>query len=213
MSSETGRQLCTWEVSATGSDSFSPRTAFNTFADGSLAILPATVFWKLSSNPLHRIQLSMVFGLNILTCICSGIKTQYLAQLANRTDLTWATFDIFAWVTVELFLMIVCGTVPTLHPVLVAVQSVIEKLKGRVRGNSYGDQHGPGSGPTPNHTNHPNELMTIGRRRTGRIKPPSDTTQNHSSDHLFGGGESLHTDVSFEVNGKRVSTRSEVHQG
>jgi hypothetical protein len=37
-------------------------------------------------------------------------------QLSNRTDQNWATYDIFAWITAELFLVVVCGTVPTLHP-------------------------------------------------------------------------------------------------
>lgn len=105
--------------------------AFNTFADGSLAILPVTIFWKLSTNRLYKVQLTVVFGLNILACICSGIKTQYLAELANRTDLTWATFDIFAYVTIELFLIIVCGTLPTLYPLFGVFQSTIGALKSK----------------------------------------------------------------------------------
>ncbi|KAK8093326.1 hypothetical protein PG997_000011 [Apiospora hydei] len=70
--------------------------SFNTFADASLALIPITIFWSLQNKTAERIQLSIVFALNILTSICSGIKTQYLAELANREDLTWATFDIFA---------------------------------------------------------------------------------------------------------------------
>ncbi|PMB63505.1 hypothetical protein BM221_010610 [Beauveria bassiana] len=92
--------------------------AFNTFTDASLAIVPATIFWQLTNKTTEKMQLTIVFGLNILTSICSGIKTQYLAELANRTDQTWATYDIFVWVTGELFLIIVCGTIPTLHAVL-----------------------------------------------------------------------------------------------
>jgi hypothetical protein len=109
------------------------RTAFNTFADASLALIPTTIFWHLRTGTLEKIQLSIVFALNILTSICSGIKTQYLAALANRTDLTWATFDIFAWVTAELFLMIVCGTIPTLHPLLLFVRRVVGSLSGSGR--------------------------------------------------------------------------------
>ncbi|KAF4956735.1 hypothetical protein FSARC_11503 [Fusarium sarcochroum] len=82
--------------------------SFNTFADASLAIIPATIFWKLNSSPTEKMQLTIVFGLNILTSICSGIKTKYLVELSNRIDQTWATYDIVVWVTAELFLMIVC---------------------------------------------------------------------------------------------------------
>lgn len=91
--------------------------AWNTFADASLAILPATIFWKLNCSRTKKVQLSIVFGFNILTSICSGIKTQYLVELGNRTDFTWATYDIFMWVTAKLFLMVICGTIPTLNPI------------------------------------------------------------------------------------------------
>lgn len=107
--------------------------AFFTFADASLAIIPATIFWKLRISVLQRIQLCIVFGLNILTSVCSGIKTQYLAELGNRTDQTWATYDIFAWVTAELFLLVVCGTVPTLHPLLHMIQSLLIFIRGKIR--------------------------------------------------------------------------------
>lgn len=116
--------------------------AFNTFADASLAIIPATIVWQLNNTTTEKIQLTIVFGLNILTSICSGIKTQYLAELANRTDQTWATYDIFVWVTGELFLMIVCGTIPTLHIVVRwfrsfagSVRSVVSTQESRKSGS------------------------------------------------------------------------------
>ncbi|KAH6983792.1 hypothetical protein EDB80DRAFT_875294 [Ilyonectria destructans] len=60
--------------------------SFNTFADASLVIIPATIFWKLNSSPMEKMQLTIVFGLNILTSIYSGLKTQYLVELSNRID-------------------------------------------------------------------------------------------------------------------------------
>ncbi|KJZ78499.1 hypothetical protein HIM_01890 [Hirsutella minnesotensis 3608] len=103
--------------------------AWNTFADASLAIIPATIIWRLENTTAEKVQLTLVFGLNILTSICSGIKTQYLYELANRTDQTWATYDIFVWVTGELFLIIVCGSVPTLLVVLGWVRNAINTVK------------------------------------------------------------------------------------
>ena len=81
-------------------------------------------------------QLTIVFGLNILTSICSGIKTQYLVELANRTDQTWATYDIFVWVTGELFLMIVCGSIPTLHLILTFCRSAASGVRSKITPNS-----------------------------------------------------------------------------
>ncbi|KAK8135202.1 hypothetical protein PG984_007214 [Apiospora sp. TS-2023a] len=104
---------------------------FNTFTDASLAILPITIFWSLQNKTAERIQLSIVFSINILTSICSGIKTQHLAELASRDDLTWATFEIFAWVTAELFLMIVCGTIPTLYLLLRGMLSIVPRVSSK----------------------------------------------------------------------------------
>ncbi|KAK7397909.1 hypothetical protein QQX98_012729, partial [Neonectria punicea] len=75
--------------------------SFSTFADASLAIIPATIFWRLNNSATEKVQLTIVFGLNILTSISSGIKTQYLVELSNRTDQTWATYNIFVWVTAD----------------------------------------------------------------------------------------------------------------
>ncbi|KAK7979920.1 hypothetical protein PG989_012377 [Apiospora arundinis] len=134
--------------------------SFNTFADASLAIIPITIFWSLQNKPTERIQLSIVFSLNILTSICSGIKTQYLAELANRDDLTWATFEIFAWVTAELFLMIVCGTLPTLYPLLRSLPSVASRLSSKWSG-SHSD---PAQAlDLRSKDNKALELLTIGR--------------------------------------------------
>ncbi|ODA76986.1 hypothetical protein RJ55_07503 [Drechmeria coniospora] len=109
---------------------------FNTIVDASLAVVPATIFWNLNSTTTEKAQLSIVFGFNILTSVCSGIKTQYLIELANRQDQTWATYDIFVWVTGELFLMIVCGSIPTLHPVFGWVRSTASSVKSRVTSSS-----------------------------------------------------------------------------
>jgi hypothetical protein len=130
--------------------------AFYTFADASLAMIPLTIFWKLRISVLQRIQLCIVFGLNILTSVCSGIKTRYLAELGNRTDQTWATYNIFAWVTAELFLLVVCGTVPTLYPLLRWIQSLFTVIKYRVLPR-------PASNEDP--LRQSDEVLTIGKIR------------------------------------------------
>ncbi|KAL1962582.1 hypothetical protein VTN77DRAFT_9375 [Rasamsonia byssochlamydoides] len=112
--------------------------AYNTFVDASLALIPSTIFWSLQMSTQEKAQLSIVFALNILTSICSGIKTSYLSQLANRKDFTWATYDIFVWVTAEFFLIIFCGTLPTLKPILNFVRRHLLRLPSRkYSGRSY----------------------------------------------------------------------------
>ncbi|GAB0136785.1 hypothetical protein EsDP_00005076 [Epichloe bromicola] len=106
--------------------------AFDTFADASLAVIPATIFWQLNNTMTEKFQLTIIFVLNILTCIFSGIKTQSFVELGNRTDQAWATHDIFAWATGELFLVIVCSTIPALYFVLHCVRQAAGSIGGNV---------------------------------------------------------------------------------
>ncbi|KAJ6439243.1 integral membrane protein [Purpureocillium lavendulum] len=91
--------------------------SFNTFADATLAIIPATIFWQLQSSTTEKVQLTI--------------------------DQTWATYDIFVWVTGELFLMIVCGSIPTLHVVLTWFRSAVDSVRSRV--SPYPSRKSPGS--------------------------------------------------------------------
>ena len=145
--------------------------AFYTFADASLAIIPLTIFWKLRISVLQRIQLCIVFGLNILTSVCSGIKTHYLAELGNRTDQTWATYNIFAWVTAELFLLVVCGTVPTLYPLLRWIQSLLVVIKSKVLPR-------PASNEEP--LRQSDEVLTIGKIRMRLKRRDTAITTNEA---------------------------------
>lgn len=107
-----------------------------------------------------------------MTSICSGIKTQYLAELGNRTDQTWATYDIFAWVTAELFLLVVCGTVPTLYPLLRGIQSLLVSIKSKVL-RSAEDQ-------SPSRES--DEVLTIGQLRQQLRKPGiTEMTENEEA--------------------------------
>jgi len=128
---------------------------------------------------LQRIQLCIVFGLNILTSVCSGIKTQYLAELGNRTDQTWATYDIFAWVTAELFLLVVCGTVPTLYPLLRGIQSFLTVIWSKV---------GRRSSLSEEILKQPDEVLTVGKlrvrmRRESTMLPSEESQSEAQSDN------------------------------
>ncbi|PHH92082.1 hypothetical protein CDD83_9018 [Cordyceps sp. RAO-2017] len=129
--------------------------AFNAFAAASLAVIPATIFWQLNNSTREKVQLTTVFGLNILTSVCAAIKTGYLVELDNRADQTWATYDIFVWATCEQFLMIVCGSVPTLHVVLGWFRFAASGVRRRKvtfdssRGTGLEGAQRPGTRPEP----------------------------------------------------------------
>ena len=39
-------------------------------------------------------------------------------MLGQRNDLTWGTFPIYMWASIEFFFMVVCGSAPTMKPFL-----------------------------------------------------------------------------------------------
>ncbi|KAJ6784782.1 hypothetical protein PWT90_06231 [Aphanocladium album] len=179
--------------------------AFNTFTDASLAIIPATIFWQLNNTTTEKMQLTIVFGLNILTSICSGIKTQYLAELANRTDQTWATYDIFVWVTGELFLMIVCGTLPTLHTVLIWFRTAAGSIKSAVpsqnsRGSRKGSSRLTSDGEADN-----NDAELAELRAMAHLSIKTRTTvervqsRGESLDGLFDDKNGVRVDMMYDV--------------
>ncbi|OAA64104.1 integral membrane protein [Akanthomyces lecanii RCEF 1005] len=167
--------------------------AFNTFTDASLAIIPATIFWQLNNTTTEKIQLTIVFGLNILTSICSGIKTQYLAELANRTDQTWATYDIFVWVTGELFLMIVCGSIPTLHTVLIWFRNAAGSIKSAV----------------PSHKQHSSRSS---RKGSARLTSEGDETDNNDAE-LAELRAMAHLSIKTKTTVERVQSRADSLEG
>ena len=86
------------------------------FVDVVLAVLPVTIFYKLSLSFEKKLGLSILLGLGLLAATCGAIKIKFLAGLSARSDLTWETYNLFVWSGSELFLIIVCGSVPPIKP-------------------------------------------------------------------------------------------------
>lgn len=71
----------------------------------------------LNKTPIKSIiYMSLTFQTR--TSICAAVKVYYVPRVAQRNDFTWGTFDIFTWATAEFFFMVVCGTAPTMKPLL-----------------------------------------------------------------------------------------------
>jgi hypothetical protein len=81
-----------------------------------LAILPVTIFYNLNLSLKKKLGLSVLLGLGLVAAICGAIKTKFLAGLSARSDLTWETYNLFVWSGAELFVIIVCGSIPPIKP-------------------------------------------------------------------------------------------------
>lgn len=92
------------------------QSSYGAFMDFALALLPITIVWNLKLDMKRKIGLCLLLGTGIFTGICAAIKTTLLEDFASQTDLTWATYGAFAWASLEIALVMICGSVPTLKP-------------------------------------------------------------------------------------------------
>ncbi|KAI1178023.1 hypothetical protein F4777DRAFT_139484 [Nemania sp. FL0916] len=91
-------------------------SALNVAVDFTLTVVPGAVVWRLNLSTRKRIGLNLLFGTGLVSVIAAAYKTQYLSSIAFRADLTWETYNIFAWACAEIFVLHLCASVPTYKP-------------------------------------------------------------------------------------------------
>ncbi|TGJ86595.1 hypothetical protein E0Z10_g2194 [Xylaria hypoxylon] len=84
-------------------------------ADFAFSILPMAVIWGLHMPQRRKKFLLVALGLTLLTGVAGTVKTVYAATF-DEQDLSFTIFPNLVWFGVEAVLIIVCGSVPTLHP-------------------------------------------------------------------------------------------------
>ncbi|OAA33221.1 integral membrane protein [Moelleriella libera RCEF 2490] len=92
-------------------------SSWNILTDVFLAALPASFMYKLDLSTRKKVGLSILLGLGATSAIFAGIKTMFLTSLGERSDVTWSTYQLYVWSGVELFVIILCGSVPPVKPV------------------------------------------------------------------------------------------------
>ncbi|KAI0836396.1 hypothetical protein F5Y06DRAFT_305367 [Hypoxylon sp. FL0890] len=90
--------------------------SINCAVDFILAFLPVTFIWKLRLSLRKKIALVVLLSGALFSGICAAIKTSQLVHLAARSDFTWGMFGIHVWTGTEIFVIILCGSIPTLSP-------------------------------------------------------------------------------------------------
>ena len=70
-----------------------------------------------------KFSICILLGLGIFAGITAAIKTPTTKTLSHRSDLTWETYSLAAWTGGQIFLLIFCGTIPTLKPIYERVQA------------------------------------------------------------------------------------------
>ncbi|KAH8594230.1 hypothetical protein B0O99DRAFT_514284 [Bisporella sp. PMI_857] len=91
-------------------------TAFGALVDYELSLFPITILWNLKMPTQRKISLYVLLSFSVFSGISATVKAVQLQELANRVDQTWDTFALYCWASSELFVNIVCGSIPTLKP-------------------------------------------------------------------------------------------------
>ncbi|ERF76570.1 hypothetical protein EPUS_05843 [Endocarpon pusillum Z07020] len=89
---------------------------YNGFTDVLFALLPCTFIWYLQMDTKKKVALTVALGLSTFAGISAFIKVSHMASLTERSDLTWETYYLCVWAGVEIFLTIVCGSIPAMKP-------------------------------------------------------------------------------------------------
>ncbi|KAI0114288.1 hypothetical protein F4776DRAFT_656685 [Hypoxylon sp. NC0597] len=96
--------------------------AYNTFTnawqvlcDFCFSIIPMSVVWRLRMPLRRRLYLIAALGLTLVTGGCAIAKAVY-AGILDVADITGGLFNALVWFGVEAMLIVVCGSVPSLHP-------------------------------------------------------------------------------------------------
>ncbi|KAI1164118.1 hypothetical protein F5B18DRAFT_617057 [Nemania serpens] len=91
--------------------------SLNVVADFVLAVLPAVKIWNLHLPIGKRLGLVALFGSGLFSVVSASIKTYNLAQSTKPlVDLTWESFDLFAWTGTEIFVLHFCASIPAYQP-------------------------------------------------------------------------------------------------
>jgi len=112
-------------------------SSWNVFIDFCLALIPITIFWNLKISIQKRVALCLLMSAGVLAGICGAVKTSKLPE-SNDLDVTWGTYDLLLWNAAETFLVIICGSLPTLKPLYdMCLGHVRERSTKRSRASSY----------------------------------------------------------------------------
>ncbi|KAL8721402.1 MAG: hypothetical protein Q9225_001917 [Loekoesia sp. 1 TL-2023] len=96
-----------------------------------LLCIPVGMFWRLQVDLRRRLGLIFLCGLGIFTCACAVVKTILLPNLLSTDpDKTWIVAELCLWAPLELCVGMICGSIPTLRPLVIFCRKKIFRSPG-----------------------------------------------------------------------------------
>ncbi|KAH7348802.1 hypothetical protein BKA65DRAFT_268044 [Rhexocercosporidium sp. MPI-PUGE-AT-0058] len=84
----------------------------NTVCDLIVIILPIPIIWRLKLPIQQQIIVILLFGAGVLITVASVIRTYYLYKVTSTWDKTWNAVPAFIASSVELYVGIMCASIP-----------------------------------------------------------------------------------------------------
>ncbi|KAJ5114416.1 hypothetical protein NUU61_000175 [Penicillium alfredii] len=91
------------------------QAAFNAFNDFALAVFPAYIFWRVQLPLKMKVAIIAVMGAGIFAAAATLVKCILLKNLPAHADITWSWANITLWYTIEMYVIIICASLPTLR--------------------------------------------------------------------------------------------------
>lgn len=113
------------------------QSSVNSLHDLILTILPAWILSKLQMSTKYKVALIFLLGLSFFAMISSIIKTYELSNLGRRNDFTWNIPIFFIWVEIELNIVIIAASVPTIKPLFSSSRGLNSGQKSSSMHNTY----------------------------------------------------------------------------
>ncbi|EGY13935.1 uncharacterized protein VDAG_00617 [Verticillium dahliae VdLs.17] len=110
--------------------------AFSIFEDIAILLMPIPEVRKLQLTLKKRVAVCLMFGIGSFACVTSMVRLKYMVSFANSSDPTWENVDIVIWSIIEVTCAIICGSLPTLRPLLQKVPGLLSS--GRTSSSLYG---------------------------------------------------------------------------
>ncbi|KAI0468813.1 hypothetical protein F4859DRAFT_516565 [Xylaria cf. heliscus] len=111
--------------------------SLNSAVDIIFSFIPITLIWRLHLSIRKRFGLIALLSGGTFSGVSAAIKTNQLVALTARSDLTWETFGLYLWTSIEIFVIIVCGCIPTLKPLWIRFFSGESNSHGSATESSF----------------------------------------------------------------------------
>ncbi|KAI1761230.1 hypothetical protein GGR53DRAFT_469520 [Hypoxylon sp. FL1150] len=121
------------------------QAAYNALVDVILAVFPMTFITRLNISRRMKIGLCFMMGGSVVATAATIAKAYLRKNVANHQDITWFWAPVTLLYTVEMDVIIIVGTIPSLWPLLKLARRMDSSSYGPYKNASCNPTHGQGS--------------------------------------------------------------------